>query len=306
MMVPGGGKVDITKFFAQDSVLVTLTAAASAGTDEVQTVAIGGSPTGGTFTLTYGGQTTAGIAYNATAAAVQTALQLLSSIGPDNILVTGAAALYTITFVNELGGTNVAPLTGDATGMTGGTPTLTVATVTGGVAGDTTLTVAALAANLTSPTIPPVGQTLTLETIPIGTLLDFGGIGRMVRTTAVATIGDTSISVSRVSDGIPNGSTARYAGAGLLRVTVPSGTVVGRTIAMRDAGTPYRPFLDTDDEIYIVVFEKSDIVRDNNDIELLRPAQAFIFENFLPYFSTYTNAQVNKLRALWSCGVGRI
>ncbi|MDX2863304.1 hypothetical protein PV338_45035, partial [Streptomyces scabiei] len=37
--------------------------------NEVQSVAITGDPTGGTYTLTYSGQTTAGIAYNATAGA---------------------------------------------------------------------------------------------------------------------------------------------------------------------------------------------------------------------------------------------
>ena len=41
---------------------------------EKQTVTIGGSPTGGTFTLTFGGQTTATIAYNADASVVEAAL----------------------------------------------------------------------------------------------------------------------------------------------------------------------------------------------------------------------------------------
>src|SRR3954465_8763162 len=51
-----------------------------AGTNEVQTITVTGTPTGGTFTLTYSTQTTAAIAYNATAAAVQTALEALSNI----------------------------------------------------------------------------------------------------------------------------------------------------------------------------------------------------------------------------------
>ena len=38
--------------------------------DEVQTVTLTGAPTGGTFTLTYGGQTTSGIAFDAAAATV--------------------------------------------------------------------------------------------------------------------------------------------------------------------------------------------------------------------------------------------
>jgi hypothetical protein len=65
------------------------TAALTSGTSEAQTVTITGSPTGGTFTLTFGGQTTAGIAYNAVASAVQSALVALTSIGTGNVTVTG-------------------------------------------------------------------------------------------------------------------------------------------------------------------------------------------------------------------------
>src|SRR5260221_10836446 len=42
------------------------------GLDEIQQVAITGSPTGGSFTLTFGGQTTAAIQWNGTAGPVQT------------------------------------------------------------------------------------------------------------------------------------------------------------------------------------------------------------------------------------------
>src|SRR5260221_9627412 len=59
------------------------------GLDEIQQVAITGSPTGGTFTLTFGGQTTAAIQWNDTAATVQTRLAALSSIGAGNVGVTG-------------------------------------------------------------------------------------------------------------------------------------------------------------------------------------------------------------------------
>jgi hypothetical protein len=64
---------------------------ADLGIDNTQVVTITGSPTGGTFTLTYGGQTTAAIAYNATPDAVQTALTALSSIGSGNAAVSGNA-----------------------------------------------------------------------------------------------------------------------------------------------------------------------------------------------------------------------
>lgn len=104
-----------------------------AGTAEVQTVTITGGPTGGTFTLTYAGQTTAGIAYNANAAAVQSALEALSNVTPGDLVVTGTGP-YTVTFNVSLG--DVAQMTASGAGLTGGTtPDATVATTTPGVAG---------------------------------------------------------------------------------------------------------------------------------------------------------------------------
>jgi len=106
------------------------------GTNEVQTITITGSPTGGTFTITYSGQTTSSLAYNAAASAVQDALIALSNIGPGDVTVTGSAGgPYTITFTGTLAGTNVSAVT-TTNSFTGGTsPNTTIATTTGGVAG---------------------------------------------------------------------------------------------------------------------------------------------------------------------------
>lgn len=109
----------------------------SGTTDEVQTATVTGAPTGGTFTLTWNGQTTAAIAYNATAATVQTALAALSNIGAGNVTVTGVAGgPYTVDFVGTLANTDVAQMTATAS-LTGGTsPGVTIATTTaGGAAG---------------------------------------------------------------------------------------------------------------------------------------------------------------------------
>jgi hypothetical protein len=109
--------------------------------NEVQTVTITGTPTGGTFTLTYNGQTTAGIAFNATAAAVQTALEALSNIEPGDIATGGGpfpGTAVTVTFQGTLGGTDQPQMTANSAGLTGGTtPTATVTTTTPGVAGAT-------------------------------------------------------------------------------------------------------------------------------------------------------------------------
>lgn len=105
------------------------------GADEVQTVTLNGSPTGGTFTLTYNAVTSGNIAYNASAATVQAALEAMSSIGPGNVNVTGSAGgPYTITFINRLGRKNLAALTSSAANLTGGTPSIAHAQVTAGVA----------------------------------------------------------------------------------------------------------------------------------------------------------------------------
>jgi hypothetical protein len=94
------------------------TTALTAAVNETQTVTITGGPTGGTFTLTYGGQTTATIAYNAAASAVRTALGAISSVGgAGNVSVTGGpgpTTPYVVTFKGALGMTDVALMTASA------------------------------------------------------------------------------------------------------------------------------------------------------------------------------------------------
>ncbi len=55
-----------------------------------------GAQSSGTFTLTYGGQTTTGLAYGALASAVQTAVRLLSSVDAGCLVTGGAGGPYTI------------------------------------------------------------------------------------------------------------------------------------------------------------------------------------------------------------------
>lgn len=97
--------------------------------NEVQTVTITGSPTGGSYTLTFQGQTTGSIAHNAAAAAVQAALVALSNIGMGNVTVTGSTGgPYTCTFGGDLAQLNLPAMTATAS-LTGGTsPAVGVAT----------------------------------------------------------------------------------------------------------------------------------------------------------------------------------
>lgn len=75
---------------------------------------ISGTPTGGTFTLTVGGVTTAGIAYNANAATIQAAIRTLGGAEATSATVTGTGP-FTITL------SPAGPMTADGSGLTGGT-----------------------------------------------------------------------------------------------------------------------------------------------------------------------------------------
>ena len=109
---------------------------APTGINEVQRATITGVPTGGTFTLTYSGQTTGPIAYNATAAAVQTALEALNNIAPLDVVVTGGpgpATPYTFTFGGTLAGRDVVAMTATGSFTGGTTPAIAITTITPGV-----------------------------------------------------------------------------------------------------------------------------------------------------------------------------
>lgn len=98
-----------------------------AATREVQTVTISGAPTGGSFTLTLDGQTTAAIAYNASAATVQAALNALPNAA-DATVSGSAGGPYTVTF----GSRDVPQMTATASLTGGTTPAVAVATSTPG------------------------------------------------------------------------------------------------------------------------------------------------------------------------------
>jgi hypothetical protein len=94
--------------------------------DNLQTVTIGGGATGGTFTLSYKGQTTTPITYSATLAAttVNTAFQALSTVST-NCTVTGSnGGPYTFTFSGGLAN-DMSPVVATNVSLSGGTPTIT-------------------------------------------------------------------------------------------------------------------------------------------------------------------------------------
>ncbi|MCX5633261.1 MAG: flagellar hook-basal body complex protein [Phycisphaerae bacterium] len=93
---------------------------------EVQTVTLDGAadPDGGHFHLTYGGETTAAINWDATAAQIKTALELLSTVDADDITVSASMDnATTFTFANTLGDVDL--ITMDSTALTDGGVTIT-------------------------------------------------------------------------------------------------------------------------------------------------------------------------------------
>jgi hypothetical protein len=108
---------------------------------EVNTITANATPaTAGTFTLTVDGQTTAGIAFNATAAAVQAALEALSNVAPGDVTAVAtsganlgvASAVVTLNWGGAFAGQNVA-ITANMAGLTGN-PHVFATSTQGGIA----------------------------------------------------------------------------------------------------------------------------------------------------------------------------
>ncbi len=102
---------------------------------EVQTVDLSGDddPTGGTFSLTVLGETLTGLAWNISAADLQTAIRAINHPYASRVTVSKSSFVYTVTFPTDAN--NVAAITGDTTGLTGGggdTFAITVNTTTQG------------------------------------------------------------------------------------------------------------------------------------------------------------------------------
>jgi hypothetical protein len=121
---------------------LTNAGAPSAGTDEVQTLTIGGTPDGGTFKLAFEGSTTSAITWTATdatlVASVDAALEALPGIGTGGV-TTAAGTLssgigtITLTFAGNRGKQAVPTISVADNSLTGTDPTVEVAETTPGV-----------------------------------------------------------------------------------------------------------------------------------------------------------------------------
>jgi flagellar hook-associated protein 2 len=95
-----------------------------AGIAEVQELTPTTTASSGTFTLTYDGETTAAINYNASTGTIETALEALSNVNPGDITVDGTrlnqAGATTFTFRDTVGDVNMVSI--DSTNLTPSDP----------------------------------------------------------------------------------------------------------------------------------------------------------------------------------------
>ena len=199
-------------------------------TDEIQTIVIGNAPTGGTFTLTYGANTTGNIAYNASAATVQTALTGLASIGSGNCVVTGPdGGPWRVQFTGSLAAQNLPLITGSRANLTGGTAAVTIETLTDGATGTDAV------------------QTLSLQSVTAGTFtLTFSGAttGNIAWNASAATVQAALEVLSTIGAGnitatggaLPNAVTLTFGGA-LAARAVPAITGNGAGLTTTIAAT---------------------------------------------------------------------
>jgi hypothetical protein len=159
---------------------VVVTGEKLVGVDEVQTLKPNAVATAGTYTLTFGADTTGNIAYNATPATVQAALRRFTDL---QYIVVGGAALsvgnMTFTFPNQ---GNVAMMSIDSTNTTPATGYAFTATTPGGVVHPMIITfpadagrTAMLSVDLTGLTGTTQGGSTLVETTK-GSNFNFGSI----------------------------------------------------------------------------------------------------------------------------------
>jgi len=193
-----------------------------ADTVSVQTVAITGSPTGGTFTLTYASATTSALAYNVSAADMQTALRLLAGLGA--VTVTKAGTIFTITFVGVTGAAQA--LVADSSALTGGTnplPTVSIARIGTTVTGNVELAVQAAyngrpsgldlaVASVSSASVPTAAGTVVFRFDTAGKYLQAEAEPYFLVLRAIGASPTATIAWTRTTSGTQDGYTSSDSG----------------------------------------------------------------------------------------------
>jgi hypothetical protein len=194
-------------------------------TSEVQRVAV--DATGGSYTLTFAGQTTTAIPFNASPMSVEAALEVLSTVGAAGGSVaieggpgdTGASDPYFVSFGGSLAGSDVSQMTSTPT-LTGGAATATVTThIAGGTPG--TGTIAVYPRNIGGA--PTSGSYTVQLTLPAGIATSATPTGVAGWSCAPSGAGQSSTACTRTTP-VRAGQ-----GSGPIRVPVTVASVVPRT-----------------------------------------------------------------------------
>lgn len=233
-----------------------LAATETAGVNEVQTVTV--TADGGTFTLTFDGQTTSALDFDATGAEVEAALKALSNIGVADVAVSGDGP-YEITFQGNFEGEDVAALTSTATGLWTGSGTAVVATDTEGDPGGPTdevqtvtitagygtftltydgQTTAAIAENAAAATVQ--SALVALSNLAPGDVVVTGSAGGPYTVTFGGTLAATDVDEMTADDA------ELHASGGTADVTTDDegvGFVNGADVVTSGAVTPTRAFV---------------------------------------------------------------
>lgn len=163
--------------------------------------------------------------------------------------------------------------------------------------------IAATSVPVTALTYPANASTTLISAgnvvIPKGTVLRFGADAKLAVLTADALVGATALTVAPLLTALAANDTAYYNKFG--GIFVPSGTLIGRTFAERDANIAFGPadVAGPDDEIFLTAFDVAD-ASDNADVELYRNGER-VYENYLPNYASLSGPTVTKIRALYQC-----
>lgn len=150
-----------------------------------EVIILGGPVSAGTFKLVFKGKTTTSLAWNATAADVQAALEKLETIGPNNVVVslgkgdyansddpdadprTEFPGLWVVSFVGVFAGRTDTPLMTAESSLAGGLSLLVVATTSWGDTGKVA----------TVRAVVPVGTPTPMRAGAVVIAIAFPGIG---------------------------------------------------------------------------------------------------------------------------------
>jgi rhodanese-related sulfurtransferase len=210
------------------------------GVNEVQCLQFSDTPDGGNFTVEFQSQVTGALPFSTTASQLQAALELLSSIGVGNVLVTGNySSNFNITFVGALQKQNLPAITNPFNSLVvGATVIETVVPITEGAAPVVGVNeVQKLAFSL----VPDSGQFAIDFDSSTTSLLQYNASAAQVQTAleALSTIGVGNVVVTgNFTAGFSVAFQGALAADDLVSMTIPSNSLLKSQVVTPTVTTP--------------------------------------------------------------------